>query len=349
MTYKDMIILYCLRKINGERTIYSVFHLLKGKKSSQTIQDAHLFGITNLFKSLEFLDREMVEATVKNACENKWISQLSEQRYILTSKGEIELDSYLKKHPLPTYLNGWKNHHISKLFWERISLFVQVISNLTFQESRYVPVQKNKDAHHWMKNFLQQNSMERSELGSELYKELVQCFAQDYRINPNVFVLRLTGYRRIGLTSIQASQKLGMEYTYYHIEFQNILHFLIQTVEEQIEEYELLSALIVGKEQSITLTQSTQKTYDLLKAGYSIYQVSKLRALKQSTIEDHVVEIVLNIKDFSINPYIDIKLQHSIKEIARKYSTKQLRYIREKISHASYFEIRLVLAKYGEC
>lgn len=343
-----MLILYCLRRINGERTIYSAFHLLKGKKSSQTIQDAHLFGITNLFKALEYLEREMVEATVKTACENEWISLLSEQRYILTSKGEIELDSYLKRKPLPPYLNGWKNHHISSLFWERISLLVQVISNLTFQESSYVPIQRNKEVHHWMKNFLKYNSIGRSELGSMLYKELVECFEQDYRINPNVFVLRLTGYKRIGLTSIQAAHKLGMEYTYYHIEFQNILHYLIKTVEEQVEKYELLSALVTGKEQSINLTQSTQKTHELLKAGYSIYQVAKLRCLKQSTIEDHVVEIVLNIKDFSIDPYIDSKLQNSIKEIARKYSTKQLKHIREKISHASYFEIRLVLAKYGE-
>ena len=51
LTFLQTIILFCLQKINGERTIYSIYHLLKGKKSSQTIQDTHLFHLQSLFQT----------------------------------------------------------------------------------------------------------------------------------------------------------------------------------------------------------------------------------------------------------------------------------------------------------
>ena len=49
LTFLQMMILYCLQKINGERTIYSIYHLLHGKKSSQTIQDATFISSSSFF------------------------------------------------------------------------------------------------------------------------------------------------------------------------------------------------------------------------------------------------------------------------------------------------------------
>jgi uncharacterized protein YpbB len=54
----ENILLYCLKQLNGERTIYSIYHLLNGKKSSQTLQDAHLFSLKRYFGILESLTRE---------------------------------------------------------------------------------------------------------------------------------------------------------------------------------------------------------------------------------------------------------------------------------------------------
>ena len=61
MSYIESIILNCLKQLNGERTIYSIYHLLKGKKTSQTIQDAHLFEITHYFGVYQWFTREDLE------------------------------------------------------------------------------------------------------------------------------------------------------------------------------------------------------------------------------------------------------------------------------------------------
>lgn len=50
MTFLQAIVLVQLQRIEGVRTVYSIYHLLKGKKSSQTIQDAHLFNLGIFFK-----------------------------------------------------------------------------------------------------------------------------------------------------------------------------------------------------------------------------------------------------------------------------------------------------------
>ncbi|MEH7462882.1 recombinase RecQ, partial [Bacillus thuringiensis] len=35
-------VLYCLKQLKGERTVSSIYHLLKGKRSSQTFQDGNM-------------------------------------------------------------------------------------------------------------------------------------------------------------------------------------------------------------------------------------------------------------------------------------------------------------------
>lgn len=39
-------LLYCLKQLNGERTVSSIYYLLKGKRSSQTLQDGNMFQIS---------------------------------------------------------------------------------------------------------------------------------------------------------------------------------------------------------------------------------------------------------------------------------------------------------------
>jgi uncharacterized protein YpbB len=45
---------------------------------------------------------------------------------------------------------------------------------------------------------------------------------------------------------------------------------------------------------------------------------------------------------------VDKELQHKIMDLAFQLHTRQLKIIRNSLTQASYFQIRLVLAKYGE-
>jgi uncharacterized protein YpbB len=185
-------------------------------------------------------------------------------------------------------------------------------------------------------------------MGKFLFLELVECLDQAENINPLVIVYRFTGYQQIGLTISQTAERLNMDILNYHLAFINVLHYLIQKVESDRNRFGLLSLLLEEGEIHDSLTLSSRKTLKLLKKGFSIDQIARMRNLKVSTVEDHLVELAINVKGFSIDVYVEKDLQDKIIEISRKVATRQLKLIRNKLPAASYFQIRLVLAKYGE-
>jgi uncharacterized protein YpbB len=347
LSYFDRVILICLKSLGGERTIYSIYHLLKGKKTSQTIQDAHLFRLTPYFGVYSSITREELEAAIKQQLKQQWIIPCGDQRFNLTMAGEEYLSELLNHFPEPIYLNGLKHHQKDLLFWERLSLLVQVVSNLINKETNYIPIQKNKEIHRWIKSYLQKSKWERNQLGKKLYEELVDCLQFDPRLEPSILILRLTGFKRIGQTSQQIAEMLNISPGQYQLEFLNILHYLIEQISMNKKRFPLLNSILENSNQNIVLTNSSNKTYELLKRGYSIEKVAEYRHLKISTIEDHVVEIALNINDFSINHLVDQRRQEEIMKAAEKTASKQLKLIRNDVPSANYFEIRLVLAKHG--
>jgi uncharacterized protein YpbB len=340
----ESIILNCIKHLNSERTIYSVYHLLNGKKSSQTIQDAHLFSLKNYFGIYEHLTRDAFDEIYHTMTAKKWLISNGEQHYSLTTSGMTLLENQI----MPKYIKGWTYHQITKLFWERLSLFIQVVSNLTFGEARYLPIQKDKEVHVWVKSVLKNIPISRKEMGSIVYLELMECFNETNEIDPELVVFRLTGFQSIGLTHDQAAKQLNLNLHDYHIGFINTIHFLIQKIRDIDTDFKILPFLIKDLLQEDELTLSSRKTQKLLNQGYTLEKIANFRNLKLSTIEDHLVELALHVDDFSLETYVNKELMMEILEISRQKGTKQLKVIREKAAEATYFQIRLVLAKYGD-
>ncbi|WLR56500.1 helix-turn-helix domain-containing protein [Mesobacillus subterraneus] len=336
-----------LKRINGERTIYSLFHLLQGKRSSQTIQDAHLYKITAYFHTYPSVTREGLEKMISRLLHRGLVEEIADSKVILTGKGEAVLDQQLSEYKLPDYLNGWKYHQVTGTFWERLTLLIQVSSNLINHERSFIPVRNKRDTLTWVKQYIKQQNEDRYKLAERLYVELISAL-DNPNVKPELVVLRLTGYRKIGLTTLQAAEWIGLEPAHYHFEFLNCLHAMFDKVLENSNAYPLLNGLIKKPERNVPLTISTDKTYKLMLKGYALEEIAAVRNLKQSTIEDHVVEIALSIKGFNIDDYVPLDKRESILQTAQRNSAKKLKQIKEHVADASYFEIRLVLAKYGD-
>jgi uncharacterized protein YpbB len=347
ITYLETVVLSILNKINGERTIYSIFHLLQGKRSSQTIQDAHLYKITPYFYTYPTVTRTGLEKMIDRLKQRGLVEEIAETRVVLTEKGERSLEQQSAEYKLPDYLNGWKYHQVTDTFWERLTLLIQVSSNLINHERSFIPVRNKRETLLWVKQYIKQQNEDRYKLAERLYGELISALDNEMT-RPELVVLRLTGFKKIGLTTMQASEKTGMEPAHYHFEFLNCLHALFDRVLGNEHTYPLLSGLIKKAERSVPLTISTDKTYRLMQKGYTLEEVAAVRNLKQSTIEDHVVEIALSINEFNIDDYLDQEKRERILQAAQQNGAKKLKKIKEQVAEATYFEIRLVLAKYGD-
>ncbi|WP_170169143.1 helix-turn-helix domain-containing protein [Mesobacillus subterraneus] len=284
---------------------------------------------------------------VKSLRDRNLVKEAAESKVIVTEYGMETLERSLKEKPLPVFMNGWKYHQTTEPFWERLTLLVQVCSNLVHHESSYIPVRNKKDTLFWVKQYISKQGINRYILAERLYMELASALDHE-NTRPELVVLRLTGYKKIGLTITQAAEMAGLEPSHYHFEFLNTLHAMLDTVLEKASDYPLLSGLVSQGEREVPLTLSTDKTYGLIQKGYSLEEIAAARNLKQSTIEDHVVEIVLSIKGFNIDAYVSPEKQKKILQAARDNSARKLKQIKERVSDATYFEIRLVMAKYGE-
>lgn len=341
------IVLYCLEKMNGERTVYSIYHLLTGKKSSQTIQDAHLFQLTPFFKTYRTMKRGQFDEWIRALEALHLIVKKGEQQYGVTENGKRFLRENGEKHKFVHHLNGW-TYQQSDVFWERLTLMVQVVSHLKQNETSYIPIQRNRQTQEKIKGFLRGSGVKREQLAFVVFEELSACLEETEEVDPAVVVIRMTGYGRIGLTENQACEALNMEPILYHYQFLAGLHQLMKHIFHQRTRYPFLYALIKDLQAEKPLTESTKKTFELLKKGYILAEISQMRKLKISTIQDHIVELTIQLEDFDILPFVDSGKITEILEARRKAGSKQLRQIRELVPEADYFEIRLVMTKFGE-
>ncbi|OCA92723.1 helix-turn-helix domain-containing protein [Pseudobacillus wudalianchiensis] len=348
MPFLQVLLLMMIDQINGQRTSSAVFHLLKGKKSSQTIQDAKLYHLDKWFQTAPFLEREAFERFIHNLADHRLIEFDPLNHVNITVLGKEKLKALSAALPSLTSLNGWKLQDCATLFWKRLSLAVQVASHLLYRDRTYFPVSRDEQTQRWLKSFLAARQSSREELAAHLYEELLMLLKDQQADDPLILVLRLSGKKRTGKTTAQAGELLNIESTEYWYRFLNLLHFAIQHIIQHAAHFPLLFAMIQDIYEPVVLTQSTRKTVDMLQSGFTIEDIIAKRRLKRSTVEDHIVELAFHYPDFSIRPFVSEAMEEEVLNIAAVLSNKRIKPIKEKLPDVSYFQIRLVLAKYSK-
>jgi uncharacterized protein YpbB len=347
MTYLNFVIVYCLRQLNGERSIYSVYHILKGKKSSQSIQDAHLFQLQSFFLSLPNLSRNYFNEKVNKLAEGHFINVNEESKAEVTEKGEEALKQFNLTAFFPHHMNGLVYGDRAIVFWRRLNLLVQVLSNINHKETSYFPVQRSKNVQDWIKKFVR-GVPDKDQLARSLFKELHGVFSEMKEEDPSLLVFRLTGYQDYGLTEVQTAKKLNLHGEEYRFRFLDFLHGLFVRIDQQKGKYPILLSLSEVSQQQRDLTLSTAKTFDLYEQGYSIEEISRIRKLKVNTIEDHFIEIILTKDHFDTECFISPDDLLKAASVMEQLGMKRLKPIKERLPNLTYFQIRIAIAKAGE-
>ncbi|MCA1054681.1 helix-turn-helix domain-containing protein [Rossellomorea aquimaris] len=345
MSYLSFVIVYCLKQLNGERSIYSVYHILKGKKSSQSIQDAHLYRLQPFFLSLPKLSRNYFDEKIQSLSDSQMIMLNEDSRAQLTPEGEKALEGMHSTFFFPEHMNGLLYGDRGFVFWRRLNLLTQVLSNHRHEETSYYPVQRNRSIQGWIKDFLHKND-DWDRMASSLFQELHESLTREN--DPYIIVSRLTGYKDYGLTEMQAAEELKLHAEEYRYRFLDLIHSLIQWIDGNEGKYPILSSLSSLNQTRKNITLSTAKTYELFLSGHSIEEIAQLRKLKVNTIEDHFIEIILSQDQVDVDAFITpSELVHAI-SVIEELGTRRLKPIKDRLPHLSYFQIRIAIAKRGD-
>ena len=346
--YFDGLILYLITALKGQRTVYSPLHILNGKKSSQPIQDARLFQISNFFGVLPKLNRESWDRKITELTKKGYIREIGVNAYLCTEQGGHALSVWEKTYPPLTNLNGRLYQDEARSFWLRLQLLVQTSSCLLNRNHSFIPVSRNTEEQQIIKQLLKRNQLSSMELAKLLYKELEEILNNVGEKRADLIVLSFSGHQHAGLTIEQAARKLDIDAFYARFLFWDTVHYMLKACKES--SYLLLKQLVpLGNSVESALTASTAITLNMLQAGLSKEAVAAARNLKTNTIEDHIVEIASAVSDFPIKTYVSEQEQDQIKRAISSNETKQLRTIKMGLPpEVTYFQIRLVMAKMKE-
>lgn len=335
----------CSSHIKEERSIGSIYYLLTGKRSIQTVQDAHMYELDQYYGIFKKLNKSTFDRVVVELIDGQLLTAPS--RSTLTCKPTKQGIKWLKeneRHFPFIYFNGLTYHEIDIVFWERLFLLIQVLTNSKMKHTSYIPVIDRPSTTRWMKSFYKKVKLQVDDQLEDIYHELSFILAKFTSTEAEIFVDRLTGFQHYGMSVQQLANQYKLTVNHVQILLIGITHHMLDILKHNIDQFPLLSKIIADLRTTGFITQSAQITYELIKNGYSIDHIVRQRNLKINTIYDHIVEISLYDPDFSIRLYVSEEQQIEIIKAAQQLNTSKLKEIMDIVSEdISYFQIRLAL------
>lgn len=337
------LLLIIIHHLDGERTIYSGFHLLKGKRSGQTLQDVRYYQLKPFFGLLPKLDKDHFDVATKQLVESGLITIDDDSIVHTTTKGKTLKESF------KTYeFDGWNYRGAEQIFFARLSLFIQTISYFRVGEKSFMPIQRDREVQLFVRELFVGQPPINLELSTRIKNEIKLCLELSgvSELQREVFVHRLSGYKQTGWTWSQLSDALHKEIEELHLTFIESLHMILNFI-DQSSDFPFLSDIAQNIKVSSYLTDSSQKTKQIYDQGKTIEEISIIRNLKRSTIEDHFVELSSNDEDFPIERFVTKLEAQLVLQKVNELGTKRLRVLKDLFPSLTYFQLRIILAFYA--
>jgi uncharacterized protein YpbB len=345
MNTLSYLLLNTVYKLQGERSVNGAIHLLRGKRSAQTIQDIHLFSLETYAASLKQWPEEDINKMVAALTREGFISQ-SNQTTILTKKGTDWLKEAADQCELPSAFHGFKYEWDGKAdyFWGRLVLTVQSVSNLVNANLSFIPVSYDRLIQQDVKSILKAYP-DRGKLGRQLYSELKSIYELWNDRDAALLVKRFSSNTKTGKTISQLSDLFNHDRLYTFLYCKSLVHKMLASIYTTPDLFPVLSQLIPRMEGGPYVTQTARQTKDLLNKGFSLLEIAEKRKLKVSTIEDHVIEISIYDPFFNINDFLPEQERLDIMKASEKLKTNRLKPIKDLFQDRyTYFQIRLALS-----
>ncbi|MDH4615973.1 helix-turn-helix domain-containing protein [Brevibacillus sp. AY1] len=341
----------------NERTLQAAYYILRGRKANQTLQDVHLYSLYPYYRMFPQLSKENWDKIVSNLLQRKLIVEIEgagggrKPTFAVTATGLHFAREQFGMYQMHLWLAPFNQSSLTyntELFWQRLHLLVQTISQMAAASMNFIPVVSDRRIQQWVKMQVGDSRVRsgwKNHLADELYALWAPFPAQVQRL----MVAQLSGAAQTGKTLGQLAMQQGESKFYLHVLFRFGLVSSIQRLHQEKEQFPYLHALVQihdPENGDPRLSESASRTYALIKRGYQKDKIAKLRGIKVSTVEDHLVEMALRCREWDCSDYLHANQAAEIVSASEKLGTSRLRMIKDHLGKdVSYLQIRLALAQ----
>lgn len=176
-------------------------------------------------------------------------------------------------------------------FWQRLLLAVQVVSEASYQERHYYPLQMPWAVKQFVKRWYQRYRT--TNLSTEFKTTLEQFLRTQNDQLAVIFSQSLSGHEQPGTTIVQLVRLTGRTSAELMRIRVDLTCLFVQWLQQPTTNASsAVVALLVGLEQS-PVSQSALETLSAFNQGGQLAEISQKRRLKPSTVREHLLEAAI--------------------------------------------------------
>lgn len=310
----------------------TLYHLLKGKRTSSVLLYGFLYENLHFFQLFPLLSEKQFNTILEGLVKQELLSRVSDREVQITAKGMQRVAQNVNRF---SRINNYRYGKTDEMIWRLLQFTVQVVSNLSYSNKNYVPLEQSPVYQKRVKIYVK--SMPKAQLIETIKKEWTQIFSRLTKDEANFFAQQFSGYQQIGKTSFQLMNDTDNVFE-RRLDKKEKLHQLIDIICQNPDACFLKKLIFPLVKQNEN--KSVSETSSYLKTQLSIEELSQQRKVKISTIKDHLMELALT-KDFPFERFIAKETEQCLVEYPKPYQDWTYRSVKQINPALDYFEFRL--------
>lgn len=285
------------------RRLRVIENILVGKRTVSTLYWGMRYHQLSWLGYEKGLTRETMNQSVAELNERGWVI-VDQTNAQLTDRGAAEQRRVLQSRYQPQYLNVRLVIDVAT-FWQRLLLATQVVSEQSYQNNQYYPLQVSWQVKQTIKRWF--SHYHNSGLQGD-FQAFWQTFFTQLPSKQATFMSRLlVGHQQPGETLTQVARDFGLGESEAKLMEVDLICQLAKRVSQT--DNGSVHALLSGLKAPL-ISESAALTLRSFMAGESLQTISQKRALKLSTVREHLLEaaIMLPKEQFNFQRVLQPKL-----------------------------------------
>lgn len=316
--------------------VSTLFHLLRGKRTVSVLMNGFLFDNLAYFCLFPDIEEKLFYKQLQQLIKEELLTFSKETAEAqITTKG---IECLFKNADTITYhtahLNGYKYAKTEEEMWRLLQFLVQVTSHLSYRDKQYIPLEASPRYQWKVKALI--SKLNKEILGSNMKSEWSSVFSQLSEGEANFIAQQFSGYRLNGKAEQQLlSDTSDFKRVLYR---KNVYHHLFSRIESLPDDAIIREALKEDLEKN--QNQSMLRTRELWQSGRSLSEITQVRQMKPSTVNDHILELAISTDSVDFESLIPLDDKKRLEMLDAPCQTWRYAELRQQFE-LDYFSFRL--------